>query len=318
MVRQLACDLEPSTTTELAFEEEQEGRTSSSTTSTTPIYDQSLCHYNPFTTTSPPSPEPLFTTPVAPIICSKRYSLISQQEVVISNLGLPQSPQTKCVYNIETSPDTCSVQVDFKQFSVGTFPNVGCLNDYLLINGNTKVCGFQGGTEIYPTFGSGFSMELVSSIGSSQKYNIAVKPIYCSKDNIDSYGVPLAGAINPSFSATDQLDSYGVPQAPPLNPWTPIYYDDNNNQPQYNYPPIIPASRPTYATTIKPSYHRPHRPWTKHRSFNWLRSIIRAKHRALKSLFGSFAHLALPRPPIPSRPTKPKYRPSKPLYHPRF
>ena len=321
VVRQLACDLETSTTTESIFEEEQEGRTSSTTTTTTtPSYDQSSCqHYNPFTTTTS-LPMPLFSTPAAPIICSERYSLNSQQPIFISNLGFPQSFGTRCLYTIETSPDTCSVQVDFKQFNVGTFANeVGCLNDYLLINENTKVCGFHSGTEIYPTYGSGFSMELVSSIGSGPGYEIVIKPIYCSKDNIDSYGAPLADPIIPSYSVTDQLDSYGVPQAPPLEqPWTPIYYHDNDDQ---SNPPIIHTSRPTYGTTIKPSYHPRPRPWTKHRSFNWLsplRSIIRAKHRALKSLFGSFAHLTLPRPPRPSRPSKPKYRPSKPLYYPQL
>ena len=291
LVRQLTCDLEPLPTTTESVLEDPEGRTTTTSTTVAPIMCSS---YNPFITTT--------TLPIIPSICSKTYTMNSQQPIVVSNEGYED-----CLYTIKTSPDTCSVQVDFKKFSVGTFTS-GCLNDYLLINSDTKVCGYHSGTEIYPSYSSKFTMEFSGSGQTS--YELIVKPIICSRDPIDSYGSPLGDPIGPYYP-NDQEDSYGAPQAPAIistNQWTPIYYYDTARPISNDYG--SPTGRPNYA---KPLYRQPKR---KPHWLSPLRSIIRAKHRALKALFGTFARFTFPKPSRQRPQHKPKYRPtSKPLYY---
>ena len=302
-IRQLRCDLQPvpTTTTEII-----DGRTSSTasapSTAPPPI---STTNYSPCPVTSNPflttTSKPFYSTTTASVIrpryCSEVYELNSLP-IAIQSLGYPEPLRGGgCFYSVKTISNVCSVQLDFKQFAIGTFSAGECLNGYMLVNGEQRVCGLQSGkTLLFPVRESQVTVEIVTPLGLGYPgYELTMKPIFCS------------------ISRPSDDDSYGAPQAPVINSndWTPIYNDKPDYTPPLYYPP--PTSRPDYASTYKPSYHRPspskpHRDW-----FAPIRKLIRAKQRALRSLFGVFG--LHPRPV--KRPFKPSYG-TKPHYKPRI
>ena len=234
---------------------------------------------------------------VRPRYCLEAFELNSFP-ITIQSLGYPKPLRGGCFYSVQTPPNVCSIQVDLVDFNLGTFYGSSnqCLNDYLLVNGNQKVCGFQSGkTLLFPVRQSQVTLESIT-LGGYPGYELKLKAIFCSIS-----------------SDQNNVDSYGAPQAPVIagNDWKPIYDDQPLYYPSTSKPDYITTFKPLY-TTHKSSYHRPE-PTKRYRDwFAPLRSLIRAKQRAFRALFGVFT---LPLRPIKGRPHKPSYRP-KPHYRP--
>ena len=118
---------------------------------------------------------------VRPRFCSQVYELNSRP-IAIQSLGYPNPLLGGCFYSIKTPSNVCSLQVDLVDFQLGTLSASSnkCLNDYMLVNGDQKVCGFQSGkTLLFPVRQSQVTLESIT-LGGYPGYEIQLKGIFCS------------------------------------------------------------------------------------------------------------------------------------------